>query len=152
MTDAAKAELNERFCLIYTGQRRLARNLLRDVIGRYIAGNPQAKSALATIRALAGQMRTALEAGDIDRFANLLSQHWEASKALDSGSTNTCIDQILLSVDDLIDGKMICGAGGGGYLQVILKNNVTPEDLEARLYSVFGGSGVRVQRCTIQTN
>lgn len=152
LSPQAAEELNRRFCLIYTGQRRLARNLLRDVIGRYIAGNPQAKSALATIRALAGQMRTALEAGDIDRFANLLSQHWEASKALDSGSTNTCIDQILLSIDDLIDGKMICGAGGGGYLQVILKNNVTPEDLEARLYSVFGGSGVRVQRCTIQTN
>ena len=29
-------ELNERFALIYTGQRRLARNLLRDVIGGYI--------------------------------------------------------------------------------------------------------------------
>lgn len=142
-------ELNRRFCLIYTGQRRLARNLLRDVIGRYISGNPEAISALNTIRSLAKQMTTALENGDIDRFADLLSQHWEASKLLDSGSTNTCIDQILLSVADLIDGQMICGAGGGGYLQVILKNNVTPDDLQKRLYSVFGGSGVRVQRCTI---
>jgi fucokinase len=94
-------------------------------------------------------MTAALEDGDIDRFADLLSQHWEASKLLDSGSTNTCIDQILLSVADLIDGQMICGAGGGGYLQVILKNNVTPDELQKRLYSVFGGSGVRVQRCTI---
>ena len=35
-------ELEERFALIYTGQRRLARNLLRDVVGNYIAaaGNP----------------------------------------------------------------------------------------------------------------
>ena len=29
-------ELEERFALIYTGQRRLARNLLRDVVGNYI--------------------------------------------------------------------------------------------------------------------
>ena len=145
-------ELNRRFCLIYTGQRRLARNLLRDVIGRYIAGNPQALDALTTIRDLATTMRDALERGDVDCFAKLLSRHWEASKALDSGSTNTCIDQILLSVEDLIDGQMICGAGGGGYLQVILKKTATPEDLEARLYSVFGGSGVRVQRCAILPN
>ena len=93
-----------------------------------------------------------MERGDVDCFAKLLSRHWEASKALDSGSTNTCIDQILLSVEDLIDGQMICGAGGGGYLQVILKKTATPEDLEARLYSVFGGSGVRVQRCAILPN
>ncbi|MBQ8383260.1 MAG: bifunctional fucokinase/L-fucose-1-P-guanylyltransferase [Clostridia bacterium] len=146
------AELNRRFCLIYTGQRRLARNLLRDVIGRYIAGVPTATEALNVIRKLAGMMRDSLEIGNIDRFAELLSRHWEASKQLDSGSTNTCIDQILLTVDDLIDGKMICGAGGGGYLQVILKKDVTPEDLEARLYSVFGGSGVRVQRCTVLPN
>ena len=35
-----KKELNERFCLIYTGQRRLARNLLRDVVGRYVGNEP----------------------------------------------------------------------------------------------------------------
>ncbi len=146
------AELNRRFCLIYTGQRRLARNLLRDVIGRYIAKVPEALEALATIRALAPMMRDALESGNVDHFAHLLSRHWEASKLLDGGSTNTCIDQILLSVDDLIDGKMICGAGGGGYLQVVLKKRVSPEELEARLYSVFGRSGVRLQQCTILPN
>ena len=34
-------ELKERFILIYTGQRRLARNLLRDVVGRYIGNEPE---------------------------------------------------------------------------------------------------------------
>ena len=33
--EEAKKELDDRFVLIYTGQRRLARNLLRDVVGRY---------------------------------------------------------------------------------------------------------------------
>lgn len=31
--EEAKKELQERFTVIYTGQRRLARNLLRDVVG-----------------------------------------------------------------------------------------------------------------------
>lgn len=33
--------LDERFVLIYTGQRRLARNLLRDVSGRYVGNEPE---------------------------------------------------------------------------------------------------------------
>ena len=33
-------ELQSRFCLIFTGQRRLARNLLREVVGKYIGADP----------------------------------------------------------------------------------------------------------------
>ncbi len=47
------------------------------------------------------------------------------SKKLDPGCSNTCIDNILYVCDDLIDGKMICGAGGGGFLQVLLKENIS---------------------------
>ena len=66
---------------------------------------------------------------DIDEFASLLNQHWEISKKLDAGSTNTCIDQILaVYVKIMIDGKFISGAGGGGFLQVILKKGVTTGD------------------------
>ena len=36
LSPQTKKELDERFVLIYTGQRRLARNLLRDVVGRYV--------------------------------------------------------------------------------------------------------------------
>jgi fucokinase len=39
---------------------------------------------------------------------------------------------------------MICGAGGGGFLQVILKKGVTKQALIDRLDSVFSGSGVEV--------
>mgnify|MGYP000656462405 CR=1 FL=1 len=47
---------------------------------------------------------------------NFLNEHWEVSKKLDAGSTNTCIDQIFASCEDLIDGKFISGAGGGRIL------------------------------------
>ena len=52
-------------------------------------------------------MRFALEQGDIDEFAELLNQHWKLSCMLDAGTTNTCIDQILLVCEDLVDGKFI---------------------------------------------
>jgi len=102
---------------------------------------------LYKIQHLAVLMQLELEQGNIDRFSALLNKHWEESQRLDSGCTNTCIDQIFKSVEDLIEGKMICGAGGGGFLQVVLKKNVTKQQLRDRLFEVFADSGVAVYDC-----
>lgn len=142
--EETKKELNERFALIYTGQRRLARNLLRDVVGRYVGNEPETLHALNEIQRVAALMRFELERGNVDAFAELLDYHWELSKQVDAGSTNTLIDQIFSSIDDLIDGKLICGAGGGGFLQVILKKDVTKEDVHKRLKEVFQDNDVDV--------
>lgn len=144
LDEATKTELQERFVLIYTGQRRLARNLLRDVVGNYIGGKKESKEALEEMKHLAVMMRYELEQGDVDAFARLLNEHWEVSKKLDAGSTNTCIDQIFASCEELIDGKFISGAGGGGFLQVILKKGVSKEMLRAQLLDVYQDSGVDV--------
>lgn len=140
----AKKELQERFALIYTGQRRLARNLLREVVGNYIGGRKESVEALAAMKVTAVRMRWALEEGDIDELAELFNEHWELSKQLDMGATNTCIDQIFLSCEDLIDGRFIAGAGGGGFLQAILKRGVTKRQLSERLHEVFQDNGVDV--------
>ena len=142
-------ELNQRFCLIYTGQRRLARNLLRDVVGRYIGNEPDTIYALNEIQRIAALMRFELERGNIDAFADLLSQHWDLSKMIDGGSTNTLIDQIFDSVDDLLNGKMVCGAGGGGFLQVILKKGVSREQLQNRLKEIFADTDINVWEANI---
>ena len=142
--ESAKAELCDRFALIYTGQRRLARNLLRDVVGRYLGNVPESLYALNEIQRVAALMRFELERGNIDAFAELLESHWALSKMIDAGSSNTLIDQIFESVDDLVDGKLVCGAGGGGFLQVIMKKGVTKEALHKRLKEVFQDSEVDV--------
>ena len=142
-------ELQERFALIYTGQRRLARNLLRDVVGGYIGNRKESLDALHKMKRIAVLMQFELEQGNIDAFAKLLNQHWELSIQLDKGSTNTCIQQIFMACEDLIDGKFISGAGGGGFLQVILKKGVTKADLRERLYAIFQDSGVDVWECEL---
>lgn len=147
--EMAKQELNERFVLIYTGQRRLARNLLRDVIGRYVGNEPDSLFALEEIQKTAALMRFELERGNIDGLAKLLNYHWELSKKVDAGSSNTLIEQIFGSINDLIDGKMVCGAGGGGFLQVVLKKGITRQNVEKRLNSVFMDSLVEVADCSL---
>ena len=149
LSEETKKELNDRFALIYTGQRRLARNLLRDVIGRYVGNEPDSLFALNEIQRVAALMRFELERGKVDEFAKLLDYHWELSQKIDKGSTNTLIDQIFSSIDDLIDGRLVCGAGGGGFLQVILKRGVTKSEVHERLKSVFQDSLVDVWDCEL---
>lgn len=145
----ARKELDERLVLIYTGQRRLARNLLRDVIGRYLGNEPDSLYALEEIQKVAALMRFELERGNIDGFAGLLNTHWELSRKIDAGSSNTLIEQIFSSIDDTIAGKLVCGAGGGGFLQVILKKGYTKKEVEERLMQMFGDSMVSVADCKI---
>lgn len=147
--EETKKELDERFCLIYTGQRRLARNLLRDVIGRYVGNEPDSLFALEEIQKTAVLMRFELERGNTDGFARLLDYHWELSKKVDKGSSNTLIEQIFSSIEEFIDGKLVCGAGGGGFLQVILKKGVTKKQVSDRLHEVFMDSLVDVADCKL---
>lgn len=144
LSDPVRRELDERFCLVYTGQRRLARNLLRDVVGRYIGNDADALEALSSMREIAEQMQRALLTGDFEAFAALLGTHWECAKRLDSGSTNTCIEHIFRVCEDLTAGKAICGAGGGGFLQIVLKRGATKQQLARRLLDVYSDSGVQV--------
>lgn len=147
--ESTKRELEERFVLIYTGQRRLARNLLRDVVGRYVGNEPDSLYALEEIQKTAALMRFELERGNVDGFSKLLDYHWELSKKVDAGSSNTLIEQIFSSIDEMIDGKLVCGAGGGGFLQVILKKGITKKQIENRLNEVFMDSMVGVADCNL---
>lgn len=149
VSDDVREELNDRIVLIYTGQRRLARNLLRDVVGRYIGNEPEVVAALEEIQRMAVLMRFELERGHIDDFAHLLSRHWELSKQIDAGSSNTLIEQIFGAVDDLLEGKMICGAGGGGFLQAVMKDGVTRDMVQKRLKDIFQDAPVDVWDCEL---
>lgn len=144
VSEETKQELNDRFVLIYTGQRRLARNLLRDVVGRYVGNEPDSVFALNEIQRVAALMKFELERGHVDDFAKLLEYHWELSKKVDAGSTNRLIDQIFESIEDLIDGKLVCGAGGGGFLQVVLKKGIAKKTVHERLKEVFQDNEVDV--------
>ena len=142
-------EINDRFALIYTGQRRLAKNLLRDIMGKYISNNPIVIETIKEIKEIAIEMENSLKEENLDEFCRLLNKHWILSKKLDSGCSNTCIEQILKSCEDLTDGHMICGAGGGGFLQVILKRGVSKQKLAKKIKEVFKDTKIEVYDISI---
>ena len=59
------------------------------------------------------------------------------------------IDYIFASIEEFIDGRLVCGAGGGGFLQAILKKGVSKAIVRARLKAVFEDNGVDIWDATI---
>ena len=149
LSNETMAELNDRFALIFSGQRRLARNVLREEMNQCIRNDRAALEAVAEIQEYCALMRFYLLKGDITSFAGYISKQFELVKLLDKGASNTYIEYIFDVIDDLIDGKCICGAGGGGFLQVILKKGVTKQQLVDRINSEFIDCGVEVWDCEL---
>lgn len=149
LPDKVMEELNDRFALIFSGQRRLARNVLREEMNQCIRNNPEALRAVEQLQEYCAVMRYFLRKGDITSFAKYITKQFELVKRLDKGASNTCIEYIFDVCDDLLDGRSICGAGGGGFLQVILKKDVTKEMLKDRIRDAFADCGVEVWDCRL---
>ncbi len=149
MSDALAAEFGQRLLLVYTGQQRLAKNLLRAVMGRWIARDPEMASILHEIGQLAIQMRDALHAGDLDNFGHLLGQHWLLNKRMDPGCTNPFIDDLFTFMQPYIDGGKLAGAGGGGFAMLIARDEDAGALLAERLKQRYASTPVAIWPCAV---
>ncbi|HZY40552.1 MAG TPA: L-fucokinase, partial [Anaerolineae bacterium] len=112
-------ELASRLLLVYTGRQRLAKNLLRAVMGRWLARDPEMVWIQAEIARLALEMNVALKAGNVDRFGELLAEHWVINQRMDPGCTNPFIGKLFEVMRPHINGGKLAGAGGGGFAMVV---------------------------------
>ena len=143
-------QLNERFVVLYTGQRRLAKGILRDIMGDYILNSPSKIKYLYEIQRIAVLMKFELEKGNIDAFAELMNEHFRINKLIDAGSTNNYIDQIIEICRPYISSVKMCGAGGGGFAQMLLKRGEDKEALGRILQGTFKENCVGLWDCRIE--
>jgi len=149
MSASTKTELADRLMLVYTGQQRLAKNLLRAVMGRWMARDPEMTWIQQEIARLAVAMRNALTTGDLGQFGTLLGEHWALNKRMDPGCTNPFIDDLFELMEPYIDGGKLAGAGGGGFAMVIARDGQAVDALTAKLESVYRGTSVAVWPCAV---
>jgi len=141
-----------RLLLVYTGQQRLAKNLLRAIMARWMARDPEMVWMLQEIARLAVAMRDALEAGDVSEFGALLSEHWVLNKRMDPGCTNPFIDGLFETLRPYVNGGKLAGAGGGGFVIAVAWDRQAARDLPAALAARYPGTPVAVWPCGIPTS
>ena len=86
------AQLEKRSIIVYIGQSRVSEIFTRDVREAYQQRNPSTLAALAMIRRVAREFRSALQAGPLDDLGELLNENWDAQKHLHPSTTNEVVD------------------------------------------------------------
>ena len=112
--------LAEHALLYFTGQKRMARNVLNGVVS-YYRKNPCdiAREIVKRLKADAAKSFAAIRRRDWRTFTAALNAYWVNKKALDPGSTNPMVESIIARIAPHIVAVTLCGAGGGGFMLII---------------------------------
>ena len=132
-TAQRQAEFCQHLVLYNTGIQRVAKDLLRQVVSRYLARETATIQVLHSIKTLAVEMSYAMAEGDWKHLGELLDRHWQLNQVLDPHTTNAPINAILDRARPYIHGAKLAGAGGGGFLMLLARDADAATALRAAL-------------------
>jgi D-glycero-alpha-D-manno-heptose-7-phosphate kinase len=109
--------LEDNLAIFFTGLSRSGAEVLKDQDDKSKNADSEMLENLHYIKDLGQRSKTALEAGQLYEFGELMHEHWERKRKRTSGMTNTNIDNLykLGREAGAVGGKLM-GAGGGGFL------------------------------------
>ena len=119
-----RADFERRAFLLYTGESRISGGNITEVLRAYDDREPRVVISLARMRALAEEMSTFLEDGDLDSVGALVGEHWRHQRALHPAIPTPLIDEIVSRAEaNGALGAKAMGASGGGCVLVIAAEN-----------------------------
>ena len=142
--------LEDNLLLFFTGFSRSASEILKDQHVKSQKNDTDMLNNLHFVKEIGYLSKDALESGNIDKFGELMHQHWEHKKKRSGGMSNHNIDAWYETAlkNGAIGGKVV-GAGGGGFLMFMahdaakLRNAMTKTGLqEVRFKFDFEGTKV----------
>jgi D-glycero-alpha-D-manno-heptose-7-phosphate kinase len=132
--------LEDNLLLFFTGYSRSAGSILQEQDDRSRRDDRAMLENLHFVKDIGIKTREAFEAGDLERFAKLMNEHWEYKRQRSRLMSNADIDRWydLAIANGALGGKLI-GAGGGGFLMFYAEDS-------RRLRHALAGTGLREVR------
>lgn len=142
-------ELNKRMILIFMGQPRLAKNILRNVLKKWSTRHHLIMNTVKDLVSGSHDAVKALQTNDVCGLGKLLSLYWQKKKTMagnDSGVEPEGIRETIKILEDnnIIDGATLCGAGGGGILIAIIKKDRTRIEAKQCLNSYASTTNINI--------
>lgn len=131
--DALVHELRGRSLLYFTGERRMAKNILENVVWNWLVREPSAVKAVEKLRANAERMRVALAKGDLDATLAELTEYMKRKRQIDPGSCPQSFDDLAARWKDELAAWCFAGAGGGGFMLLVAKDAAAAEALRDKI-------------------
>lgn len=117
-------DLNNRLVLAFGGRPRLAKNILQKVLRQWASRSPEIMSTIKKLVSGAHRCIETIQRKDYKELGTLLDDYWTLKKAMagDSGVEPTEVRTIFdtLKRENIIDGCTLAGAGGGGFMVLLL--------------------------------
>ena len=108
--------------LYYTGITRTAKTILSEIVRRMFLNHSGELAMLRDMKCHTLDMYDAIQRADFQRMGGLIRKTWTQNQAMDSGTNPDSVRAITNMVDDLCLGYKLPGAGGGGYLYMVAKD------------------------------
>ena len=119
--------------LYYTGITRTAKTILAEIVRRMFLNEHNQLAMLRDMKQHALDMFDAIQRMDFNRMGHLVARTWQQNQLLDAGTNPPAVQAITSLIDDLCLGYKLPGAGGGGYLYMIAKD----EEAAARIRRIL---------------
>lgn len=132
-------ELQRRTLLFFTGLQRSSREILQQQKDDTLRADPAVVDSLHHTKELGYRIKESLERGDLDKFGQLLDEHWQTKKRRSAKISDDRIDRWyeIARAHGALGGKVI-GAGGGGFLMLYC-----PDSVRAAVRTVLAGEGLK---------
>jgi D-glycero-alpha-D-manno-heptose-7-phosphate kinase len=110
-------DLEEHLVMFFTGYSRDSSKMLEDQKRRSDSGDQQMLDNIDLAKQIGLDSKSALEAGDTARYAELMHEHWLHKRDRTPGMTTDRIDHLYdLGIKNGALGGKLVGAGAGGFL------------------------------------
>ncbi|MSR41817.1 MAG: hypothetical protein EXS10_07965 [Phycisphaerales bacterium] len=123
--------LQSRAILYFTGERRMAKNILETVVWNWLIRKPSARRAVEELQHNARRMRSALRAGSVDDVVEELALYMRLKRTLDEGCCPPMFDALSARWKSKLAAASFAGAGGGGFMLLIAKDAKCADALRA---------------------
>ncbi|MCC7351219.1 MAG: hypothetical protein IT446_11680 [Phycisphaerales bacterium] len=133
LSDGQYEALADRLVVYYSGQQRLARDILRRVMGRWLAREPSVLLLMDELKNSTRLMRQALLSGRWTSVAREIDRYWRIKKELYPGSTTPAVDVLFLELRHLYLAAGLSGAGGGGFAYFFCRDARQAQQLKSAL-------------------
>lgn len=132
--DEVLDELQNNLLIIWSGIERAASVVLSEQSQRVRELDPGTVERMHRIKEIGHEVYRLLVKGDVDRYGELLHEHWTAKRKLASKMTDSTIDEHYEAARKAgaIGGKLM-GAGGGGFFMFYTRPADRRRVLEAML-------------------
>ncbi|WOL10044.1 hypothetical protein Cni_G18798 [Canna indica] len=127
------SELEQRLLVVFTGQVRLASQVLQKVVTRYLRRDNLLIESIKRLATLAKLAREVLMNCDIDELGDIMLEAWRLHQELDPFCSNELVDKLFAFAEAYCCGYKLVGAGGGGFALLLAKDSTCAQQLKNAL-------------------